>query len=148
MSNDLLLPIVIAIVAGFFLYKNVNIQVYKAHIEDTDEFELFKRYATIIEVSVEEILYDIESPNPRKWVLIENSDFKNMQELLKDHKRILNFYQTELARSKSKDEIQNAFFEILSSLDTQIIAKFQNGEKLADDLRQNLQQSYQQLTQR
>ncbi|CAA6816095.1 MAG: Unknown protein [uncultured Campylobacterales bacterium] len=145
MSQEILIPLVIAVIAGVFLYKNVNVAVYKAHIEDYDEFEFFKQYSMIVETYVEEIIQDLQSENPRKYILNHSSDSSYLIEFLKENKRTLNFFQTELSKSKSIEEIQANLFDMLSKIDDELNNRFQNGKTLASQLKETLQNEYQKL---
>ncbi len=136
--------VVLAIVA-FFMYKNIN--KITANIDNFEDksYELYAKYARIVESYIKELQNNIEKNSvlaDEKYTLLDNTDVKAVEEELSSLIRRLAFFETLQAKQKSKKELESDFFEVLSSLDDLIHKSFKNGEELADEVRDNLHQEY------
>lgn len=136
--------VVLAIVA-FFMYKNIN--KITANIDNFEDksYELYAKYARIVESYIKELQNNIEKNSvlaDEKYTLLDNTDVKAVEEELSSLIRRLAFFETLQAKQKSKKELESDFFEVLSSLDDLIHKSFKNGEEIADEVRDNLHQEY------
>ncbi len=141
-----LLPvIVVSLIVAFFMYKNIN--KITANIDNFEDksYELYAKYARIVESYIKELQNNIEKNSvlsDEKYKLKENIDAKVIEEELSSLIRKLAFFETLQAKQKKKKELESEFFEVLSSLDDLIHKSFKNGEELADEIRDNLHEEY------
>ena len=141
-----LLPvIVVSLIVAFFMYKNIN--KITANIDNFEDksYELYAKYARIVESYIKELQNNIEKNSvlsDEKYKLKEDIDAKVIEEELSSLIRKLAFFETLQAKQKKKKELESEFFEVLSSLDDLIHKSFKNGEELADEIRDNLHEEY------
>lgn len=133
--NYILIAIIVGVVVAYLLYQNINhITNHLDSLEDKS-FELYSEYSLFINGIIKKIKEDIESPT-------ENSKYRlNMgvnpiiiSDSLSALIRKLVFFETILAKQKSKEEIEGELFKVLSSLEKIILESFQNQKSLAEDL--------------
>jgi hypothetical protein len=132
----------------FILMKQIK-HVTKNLPEGTQESSDFIKYANF-SVSVQNyiriIKNDIDSTKEKdgaKFVLKESIDEKESIELLADFLRKLVFFETLLAKNKTSQEIESELFAILDSIDNFVREKCENGEELADELKEFLYNDFQ-----
>jgi len=136
--------VVLAIVA-FFMYKNINKITSNIDNFEDKSYELYAKYARIVEGYIKELQNNVEKNsvlNDDKYKLLEEVDAKELEEKLSSLIRKLAFFETLQAKQKKKKELEGDFFEILSSLDDLIQKNFKDGDKLADEIRDNLHDEY------
>jgi len=141
-----LVPVlVVSLIVAFFMYKNINkITSNIDNIEDKS-YELYAKYARIVEGYIKELQLNIEKNSvlaDEKYKLNDGVDAKDLEENLSSLIRKLAFFETLQAKQKKKKELESDFFEVLSTLDSIIHKNFKNGEKLADEIRDNLHEEY------
>ena len=141
-----LVPVlVVSLIVAFFMYKNINkITSNIDNIEDIS-YELYAKYARIVEGYIKELQSNIEKNSvlaDEKYKLNDGVDAKDLEENLSSLIRKLAFFETLQAKQKKKKELESDFFEVLSTLDSIIHKNFKNGEKLADEIRDNLHEEY------
>ncbi len=143
---DLLSVLLIVAIVAFVLYKNINKITKKLDMQDSGSHELYSKYASIIQEYIRKIRKEIESPNEdAKYILLDNTQTKQITNSLSDMLRKLVFFETLLAKQKSDSEIEEELFHLLSSLDKLLKEKFKNGETLADELRDKLYDDFNSL---
>jgi len=112
---------------------------------DANSFEKYSKFSVSIQNHIRAIKLDIDSAkkieNPR-YILLEGINEEDSIELLSDYLRKLVFFETLLAKRKTADEIESDLFSILSQLDTFLKENCFDGERLADELRENLLAEY------
>ncbi len=143
---DHLIPVlVVSAIVAFFMYKNIN--KITANIDNFEDksYELYAKYARIVESYIKELQNNIEKNSvlaDEKYKLLDNIDTKTVSEELSSLIRKLAFFETLQAKQKKKKELESEFFEVLSNLDDTIHKNFKNGKELADDIRDNLHNEY------
>ncbi len=146
--NYLIPALIVVVVVIFFMYQNINKITANIGMIDDNSFEIYAKYARIIEKYIKEIQEIIDKNsvlNDEKYILTNQDKKEDVNDKLFDIIRNLAFFETVQAKNQDKKEIESQLFDILISLDTIIKENFKNGEKLADELRENLKKEYEKL---
>lgn len=116
---------------------------------NTQAFERYAKFSSIIQEHVREIKHALDSSkNPTKelpFKLIATKDEAQALEKLSDFIRKLVFFETMMAKQKSAKEIEAELFEVLNGLETFLKEYCDDGENLAEQLRQRLLEAYEEL---
>ncbi|MBE0490884.1 MAG: hypothetical protein IBX44_01380 [Sulfurospirillum sp.] len=145
--DQFILVIFVGLFIAFILMKQIK------HFTDRlpadtqkGDFQKYANFSVAVQNMVRTIKNDIdsakESENPR-FILLEPLDEKESLEELADFLRKLVFFETLLAKNKSAKEIEAELFAILADLDTFVRERCQDGEKLADELKDLLFDDFQ-----
>ncbi len=140
--------IVVSLIVAFFMYKNINKITANIDVLEDNTYELYAKYARIVEKyikNIEEIIEKNSVLTDEKYILSDETKRDDIKEKLFALVRKLAFFETLKAKEKNQKELEADFFEILSSLDAIIKDNFKDGESLADDLREELHNEYQNL---
>jgi len=132
--NNLIPALIIVAIVIFFMYQNINKITANIDMIDDNSFEIYAKYARIIEKYIKEIEEIIDKNsvlNDEKYILINQDRKEDVNDKLFDIIRKLAFFETVQAKKKDKNEIEKE--------------NFKNGESLADELRENLKKEYQKL---
>lgn len=141
-----------AIVAGV-LVTMIMIKQIKAVTNRLDSSsyatgEIYSKFASLIQEIVREIKYEIdpekEVKNPR-FILTKESSADEALEKLSDMIRTLVFFETMNAKRKPPKEVEGDLFALLESLDNFLTTKIENGEVLADEIREKLSSAFSDL---
>jgi len=144
---DQLFPVIFVVaMIAFIMMKQVRHITGNLDIKgDTNSFDKYSKFSVAIQNHIRAIKLDIDSTKeieePR-YVLKDKELEEDLIEDLSDFLRKLVFFETLLAKSKTSSEIESELFGILSQLDTFIKQNCQDGEVLADELRDNLLAQY------
>ena len=145
-----LIPVlmIVAMVA-FVLIKQIGKLTNKLDtLADESSYERYAKFSAIIQERVREIKQSLDSSrvlNERPFQLLEGKNEEEALELLSNFIRKLVFFETMMAKQKSSQEIEAELFELLSHLDNFLKEYCVDGEALADSLRENLFEAYEQL---
>ncbi len=148
-SMDQLIPVLfVTAFITFILVKQIK-HITKNLPEDGATNNNFKKYANF-SVSVQNYLRiiknDIDNTKEKespKFILKNSIDERESIELLSDFLRKLVFFETLLAKNKSAQEVESELFSILDSIDSFVREKCENGEELADELKEFLFNDFQ-----
>jgi len=144
---DQLFPVIFVVaMIAFILMKQIKHITGNLDIQgDTNSFDKYSKFSVAIQNHIRAIKLDIDSTkqieNPR-YVLKDEESEEDLIEDLSDFLRKLVFFETLLAKSKTSTEIEGELFGILSQLDTFIKQNCEDGEVLAEELRDNLKAQY------
>ncbi len=144
---DQLFPVIFVVaMIAFILMKQIKHITGNLDIQgDTNSFDKYSKFSVSIQNHIRAIKLDIDSTkeieNPR-YILKDEESEEDLIEDLSDFLRKLVFFETLLAKSKTSSEIEGELFEILSQLDTFIKQNCEDGEVLAEELRDNLLAQY------
>ena len=144
---DQLFPVIFVVaMIAFILMKQIKHITGNLDIQgDTNSFDKYSKFSVSIQNHIRSIKLDIDSTkeikNPR-YILKDEESQEDLIEDLSDFLRKLVFFETLLAKSKTSSEIEGELFEILSQLDTFIKQNCEDGEVLAEELRDNLLAQY------
>lgn len=150
MSNTLLVVIVICIFVVIALVKQINQVTNKIDAkEDENAPSVYANFAAIIQEKLRMIKKDIDhtknTPEP-VYVLNDQNNEEKSLEFLANCIRQLVFFETINSKRKSNKQIELELFEILNSIDEHIKANMHSGEKLANELKDELALKYSQLS--
>ncbi len=137
--------IIVMLVVAFFMYKNINkITSNIDNLEDRS-YELYAKYARIVEGYIKELQETIGKNSvlkDEKYRLVQNVKIQEVEDKLSSLIRKLAFFETLQAKQKKKKELESDFFEVLTALDNIIQSSFEHGDELADDTREKLHEEY------
>jgi len=144
---DQLFPVIFVVaMIAFIMMKQVKHVTGNLDLQgDTNSFDKYAKFSVAIQNHIRAIKLDIDSSkkieNPR-YILVDGVDEEEEIEILSDYLRKLVFFETLLAKKKTSDEIEGELFGILSRLDEFVKQNCKEGEVLADELRNNLLEEY------
>lgn len=141
-----LVPVlVVSAIVAFFMYKNINKITSNIDTLEDKSYELYAKYARIVEGYIKELQEVIEKNSvlkDEKYKLAKDIDASEVEDELSSLIRKLAFFETLQAKQKKRKELEGDFFEVLSSLDETIQRSFEHGDTLADDMREKLHEEY------
>jgi len=144
---DQLFPVIFVVaMIAFIMMKQIKHVTGNLDLQgDINSFDKYAKFSVAIQNHIRAIKLDIDSSkkieNPR-YILIDGVNEEEAIEILSDHLRKLVFFETLLAKKKTSNEIESELFGILSQIDEFIKTNCVDGEQLADELRDNLLEVY------
>ncbi len=145
MPADIVSVIVAGSVVTYLMYKNISKIGQKLNAASKGGFESYALFSAKIQDYIRKIKKDVDddlaSADP-KYFLLEDSNQKQIVKDLTSFIRELAFFETILAKKKTSKETENALFSILSKLDEMVRGQFRDGEKVADELREEFHVEY------
>jgi hypothetical protein len=136
---------VVALIAFIMMKQIGHITGNLDVVGETNDFDKYSKFSVAIQNHIRAIKLDIDSTkqieNPR-YVLKDTQSEEDFIEELSDYLRKLVFFETLLAKKKTTSEIESELFSILSQLDEFLRQNCVDGDVLADELRDNLLQEY------
>jgi hypothetical protein len=149
---DQLLPVVFVVAFIAFILskqiKHITNNLPQDSEASSNEFEKYSAFSANIQVHVRKIKTDIDSSKENEnptYVLKDKGHEKASLEKLSDFLRKLVFFETMLAKQKTNTQIEAELFGILDGLDNFIKEEIENGESLAEELKETLFSEYQNL---
>ncbi len=139
--------IFISVVVAFILVKNIKNITEKM---DMDALNPHSRYASF-SAHVQEYIRDIKREISKKdksdviFALLKDKDEEKAQEKLSDFIRKLVFFETTMAKNRSKEQIENELTQVLFDLDAFVRENIENGELIADKMREDLESRFMKL---
>ena len=115
----------------------------------TRDFEFYSTFSSVIQEHVRTIKQALDSskaPSQTPFKLKNDKDESEALEILSNAIRKLVFFETAMAKQKSTTEIETELFEVLSDLEAFLIEYCEDGEELAENLREELLEAYNQLS--
>lgn len=148
LTMDQLFPVFfVTLLIAFILMKQIKHVTGNLDIKgDVHSFDKYAKFSVDIQNHIRKIKMDIDSSKNIdliKYKLKIDINEEDSIEKLSDFLRKLVFFETLLAKNKTSDEVESQLFSILSQLDTFIKDSCEDGEELADELRDNLLSNYQ-----
>ncbi|MDR0408344.1 MAG: hypothetical protein LBH45_05480 [Campylobacteraceae bacterium] len=147
MLEQLLPAVVVAVVVIIIMMKQINNVTTK--LDDENEINdprLYSNFASVIQKKIRAVRLGIEAES--QFELLENTNKAAALEKLSDMIRKLVFFETMMGKKNDSASIEKGLFEILNELDLFISASIKDGEKIADEIRNELAASYEQLKKR
>lgn len=111
-------------------------------------FERYATFSSVIQEYVREIKNSLDSSKSveeRTYKLLADKNEAQALEKLSDFIRKLVFFETMMAKQKSAQEIEAELFEVLNGLEAFLIEFCEDGENLAEILREKLLVAYEQI---
>ncbi len=138
--------IFISIVAAMILYKQVRHISEKLDDEEGVGFDKYASFSSHIQEYIRDIKKDIGSDEEERiFILQDKEKLDEASEKLSDFLRKLVFFETLMAKKKSKQEIEADLAQILFDLDAFVRKYLKNGEVIAEKMREDLQSRFERL---
>lgn len=147
--SSLLLAFIVSLVVIFIMVKQINSVTGKIDQQSiTNEPSIYSNFAGYIQEKIRTIKTDIDSTKNRQaptFLLINEADEEKSLEFLADTIRKLVFFETMNSRRKNQKEVEAELFEVLQNIEEFLQEKIQNGDQLAENLRDELFSYYTKL---
>jgi len=145
---DIFSVLLVGSVVTFFMYQNINKVTQAIDDKTKDNSSSYARFSVKIQDYIRALKKDLDpdtdSSNPRFSANETCDDMRVMREL-NELIRKASFYETVLAKKKSKREAEADFVEILESLDQIIATNCVNGNEEAEKLKAEIFEEYQDI---
>lgn len=143
---DIFSVLLVGTVVTYFMYQNIN-KVTQAIDEKTkDNSQGYKVFSIKIQEYIralkKDLDDDIECTDPR-FCKNDSCDEKSVMRELNDLVRKASFYETVLAKDKTRKEAEGDFVEILQRLEAVVASNCVGGEVEAEKLKEELFNEYQ-----
>ncbi|MBE0495674.1 MAG: hypothetical protein IBX45_04640 [Campylobacterales bacterium] len=147
--QDFLPAIVVAMAVGFIMIKQIGKITQRLDAKgDSTGTQVYATFAGIVQERIRAIKKDIdtskETLEPR-YILKEGENEEKALEELSDMIRKLVFFETMGSKRDSRERVEGEMFAVLSELDSFVSQAVENGEALADELREELFSVYEKL---
>ena len=144
---DQFLPaIFISAVVAIILYKQINHISQKLDSESDEGFDKYASFSSHIQEYIRDIKKDIsKNDEDRIFKLKDEAKLDEALEKLSDFLRKLVFFETLMAKKKSKQEIEADLAQILFDLDAFVREYIKDGEVIAEKMREDLQSRFENL---
>ncbi len=146
---ELLSALLAGSIMSFLVYRNLS-KVTKRIDEkaNRNDFNSYADFSVKIQEHIRQVKKDLDddldSSNP-KYIKNESCNTKDVTKKLNDLIRKASFYETVLSKSKSKEEIEKGFIEILTQLEEVVKQNCIDGQEKAEQLKEEFFKYYQQL---
>lgn len=149
MSNFLLISFIICLLVVFIMVKQINKITSNIDAKQIQtKPPIYADFAAFIQNHIREIKNDIDhtkdTPYP-KYKLQDTSQEEKALEFLADTIRQLVFFETPNSKRNNPKETEGKLFGVLSSLDDFFHKYIQNGENIADELREKFAKEFSRL---
>jgi valyl-tRNA synthetase len=146
---DQFFPVIfISIVVAFVLIKNIKRITEKMDIDALNPYDKYAKFSAHIQEYIRDIKKDISKTDSGEnlFVLADNKDLEVTQEKLSDFIRKLVFFETSMAKNRSKQDIESELAQTLIDLDSFVKENIKNGELIAQKMKDDLESRFQELT--
>jgi hypothetical protein len=163
---DIVVILAVGGIVAMLIFRNINMLDYEKLEEQRDQkkeslqnnsheslalpyankFEKYSSFSVLIQEYIRKIRVDLEKDGD--IYRLQESSIEKKQELLdllSDALRKLTFFETLLSKSKPSTDIERDMFDILEFLDDILNEHFIDGERLADEMRDDLSSKHQQI---
>jgi len=145
---EVLSVVLVGSIVTYLMYQNINKVTSKLELSKTGTFEAYAQFASTITDHIRKVKNDldkdIESNDPI-FRLNQTCDSKKTVSDLLDLIRKTALYETVMAKRKPAKEVESELGKILSALDAIIRSSCENGDVLADEVKERLYQEYQKI---
>jgi len=129
-------------VVAYLMYQNINKVTTNIEKKSSKGYEFFANLAGAAIEYIKDIKRDINGKNENPDFIVSTESEKVLKDL-DDYIRKLAFYETVLAKKKEPQEIEEELAVIFMSFDNFIRENFQDGDSLAESLKESLHKIYQ-----
>ena len=151
--NQLLPVLVVVAVVAFIMMRQISKIAHQSPNQTQRStprnFEFYAQFSSVIQDHVRAIKQALDSTNAHvqdKFKLLSGKDESEALEKLSDAIRTLVFFETAIAKQKPASEIETELFEVLNNIETFLIEYCENGEELAEELREELLDAYNKIS--
>ena len=138
--------IFVSIIVAFVLIKNIKKITEKMDIDTLNPYEKYAKFSAHIQEYIRDIKKDINKTDDSIYILADGKNLESTQENLSDFIRKLVFFETSMAKNRSKQDIESELAKTLINLDAFVRENIKNGELIADKMREDLQSRFEELT--
>ncbi len=145
---DQFLPaIFVSIVVAFVVIKNIKRITEKMDIDALNPYDKYASFSAHIQEYIRDIKKEINQDDKSDviFALLDGVDLERAQEKLSDFIRKLVFFETSMAKNRSKQQIENELAQLLFDLDSFIRENIENGDLIADKMKKDLQSRFEEL---
>lgn len=148
---DQLIPVLMIVgIVAFVMVRQIGkvTATLDTKISRGNTFERYATFSSVIQEYVREIKNSLDSSKSveeRTYKLLADKNEVQALEKLSDFIRKLVFFETMMAKQKSAQEIEAELFEVLNGLEAFLIEFCEDGENLAEILREKLLVAYEQI---
>ncbi len=145
---DIFSVVLVGSVVTYFMYQNINKVTEVIEEKTKDNSPRYAMFAVKIQEYIralkKDLDDDIECSNPR-FCKNDHCDEKTVLRELNELIRKASFYETVLAKEKSKKEVEAEFVEILERLEKVVAKNCINGTQEAEKLKEEIFQEYRRI---
>lgn len=127
---------------AFIVHKNISNITDKIDQTSSKGYDFFANLSGAAIEFIKDIKRDINGKNETPSFVLVNSESNKPLKELDDYIRKLAFYETVLAKRKDTKVIEGEIADIFISFDNYIKSNFNNGESLANNLKDSLGKIY------
>ncbi len=139
--------IFVSIVVAFVVIKNIKKITEKMDVDALNPHDKYASFSAHIQEYIRDMKKEIEKDDKSDVIfsLLDGIELKKAQEELSDFIRKLVFFETSMAKNRSKEQIENDLAQILFSLDSFVRKNIENGDLIADKMKEDLQARFEKL---
>jgi len=145
---EILSVLVVGSIVTYLMYQNINKITSNLETEKEGSFESYAAFAGKVTDRIRKIKNDLDKDIPSSNPICrpkEGCDCEAKVKALLDLLRQSAFYETVMAKRKTPAEIEAALAEILGKLDDIVRVACADGDRLADQIRDELHAEYQKI---
>ncbi len=132
----------LAFLGLYFAVKKLTLNLDEKSLQEPIKAELYPKFCDFLDEKIKGLKENLEN---EKFTLLKPEQKGEFLEKLGDLNRELVFIQT-MNLSKKNDSIwQGELFNFLKELENSILNYLENGEKISEDLREDLKEEFQRL---
>lgn len=137
-----LLIAALAFLMLYFAIKKFTLNIDEQTLLEPIKVEIYPKFCDYIDEKIRQLRENVESANLK---LLDENQRANFLEKLGDLSRELTFIQTMNLSKKSDSIWQNELFNFLKELEALILEFLEEGEKISENLRQELMQEFEKI---
>lgn len=139
--------IFVSIIVAFIVLKNIKRITEKMDMEALNPYAKYASFSAHVQEYIRDIKKEIskEDQSDVVFALLEGKDVEKAEEQLSDFIRKLVFFETSMAKNRTKEQIENELAQILFDLDSFVRKNIKNGDLIADKIREDLQARFEEL---
>ena len=136
--------VVVGGIVAYIMYQNINKVTQNIEKKSDKGYDFFANLAGAAIEYIKDIKRDINGKNENPSFIVKSDKEKDsVLKGLDDFIRKLAFYETVLAKKKDIETIEEEIAKIFMEFDEFVANNFENGEELADKIRNSLKEIYQ-----
>ncbi len=139
--------IFVSVIVAFILIKNIKKITEKMDVNALNPYDKYASFSAHIQEYIRDIKKDIGKTDADNslFVLADGKDLEKIEEKLSDFIRKLVFFETSMAKNRSKQDIESELAQTLIDLDSFVKENIKDGELIAQKIRDDLQSRFKEL---
>lgn len=139
--------IFVSVIVAFILIKNIKKITEKMDVNALNPYDKYASFSAHIQEYIRDIKKDIGKTDADNslFVLADGKDLEEIEEKLSDFIRKLVFFETSMAKNRSKQDIESELAQTLIDLDSFVKENIKDGELIAQKIRDDLQSRFKEL---